>query len=114
MTGLGWAAVAAVALLGPGCAQPAPAEPVATSTVDMPPSYRFEPEVIEVPAGSAVTWTNSDNFTHTVRLLDGSEVIATLEPGQQAEHRFSEPGTYRYDCSLHPNDMDGTVIVTEP
>jgi plastocyanin len=23
-------------------------------------------------------------------------------------------GEHRYDCSLHPNDMSGTVIVTEP
>ena len=108
------AVAAAVAVLCAGCAESAPAEPVATSHVDLPPSYRFEPQAIEVPAGEAVTWTNSDNFTHNVRLLaDGQELLGTLEPGQSLEHTFSDPGTYRYDCSLHPADMDGTVIVTE-
>ena len=108
------AVTGAVAIVCVACSGQAPAEPVATSQVDLPPSYRFEPDLIEVPAGEAVTWTNSDNFTHTVRLLgDSQEVLGTLEPGQSLEHTFSDPGTYRYDCSLHPADMDGTVIVAD-
>ena len=108
------AAAAAVAVLCVGCAESAPAGAVATAHVDLPPSYRFEPQVIEVPAGEAVTWTNSDNFTHNVRLLaDSQDLLGTIEPGQSLEHTFSDPGTYRYDCSLHPADMEGTVIVTD-
>jgi len=26
--------------------------------------------------------------------------------------KFDKPGTYKYDCSIHP-DMTGTVTVTE-
>ena len=36
----------------------------------MAKSYRFDPKVIEVKAGDTVTWTNNDNFTHTVK-VDG-------------------------------------------
>lgn len=108
------AAVVAGAVLCAGCSESASPEPVATAGVELPRSYRFEPQVIEVLAGMAVTWTNSDNFTHTVRLLpDGQDVLGTLEPGQSIEHTFSDPGTYRYDCSLHPDAMDGTVIVVD-
>ena len=38
----------------------------------MAKSYRFEPKKIEVDAGSSVTWTNDDNFTHTVQ-VDGQD-----------------------------------------
>ena len=45
-------------------------EPVATTEVQLPRSYRFAPAAITVPVGATVTWTNDDNFTHTVQ-VDG-------------------------------------------
>ena len=105
-------AALAMAIVLAGCAG-APAEPVATNQVDLPPSYRFEPAAITVPDGTTVTWTNHDNFTHNVRLLDdGGEVLA-LPPGESVSFIFSGPGEHRYDCSFHPNDMSGVVIVSE-
>jgi plastocyanin len=95
------------------CAPQAAAEPVATNQVDLPPSYKFEPAAVTVPDGTTVTWTNHDNFTHNVRLLDdGGEVLA-LPPGASVSFTFSGPGEHRYDCSFHPNDMNGVVIVSE-
>jgi len=88
-------------------------QPVATSRVDLPKSYEFRPAVIRVASGTTVTWTNHDNFTHTVRLKDhDARVLGTLSPGQSLTHTFTTPGTYHYDCSLHPQDMQGEVIVT--
>jgi plastocyanin len=95
------------------CATAPSAEPVATSRVDLPPSYRFEPEVISVPDGTTVTWTNHDNFSHSVRLLDDGGEVLTMAPGESASFTFSGPGKHRYDCSLHPHDMSGVVIVSE-
>ena len=96
---------------GSGAEGPATSEGAATATdqVDMARSYRFEPAAISVAPASTVTWTNSDNFTHNVR-IDG-EVVGEAEPGQTITHTFDEAGTFRYDCSLHPNDMQGTVTV---
>ena len=62
-------AVAAAALVVAGCGgSGASNEPVATSEVSMAKSYVFEPRVIEIEAGETVTWTNDDNFTHTVEV----------------------------------------------
>lgn len=88
-------------------------DPVATDQVDLPPSYRFEPEAITVPDGTTVTWTNSDNFTHNVRLLDDGGDVLQLAPGESVSFTFTGPGEHRYDCSFHPNDMTGVVVVTE-
>jgi plastocyanin len=85
------------------------AEPVATTEVQMVKSYRFDPKTIEIEAGQTVTWTNEDNFTHTVE-VDGQE-DHEVGQGESVEITFDEPGTYDYVCTLHSQDMDGTVIV---
>ena len=84
-------------------------EPVATTEVQMVKSYRFDPKVIEIKAGQTVTWTNDDNFTHTVQ-VEGQE-DHKVEQGESVEITFDKPGTYDYVCTLHRHDMDGTVIV---
>lgn len=91
--------------------RPAPA-PVATDQVNLPRSYRFAPAAITVPAGTTVAWTNSDNFTHSVRLLDDGGRTLVLKPGDSVRFTFTTPGLHRYDCSFHPHDMTGTVTVT--
>jgi plastocyanin len=96
------------ALIG-GCAAPAPSGPVATDQIDLPRSYRFDPAAVVVPVGAAVTWTNRDQFTHSVRLPDRTHLI--LRPGESATSTFSRPGEYPYYCSFHARDMRGTVIV---
>jgi plastocyanin len=99
------------ALLLAACNQAATsAAPVATNQVDLPRSYRFAPEDITVPTGTEVTWTNNDNFTHSVRLFDSGEV-QMMKPGESVSVTFSSPGLFRYDCSLHPKDMHGSVLV---
>jgi plastocyanin len=84
-------------------------EPVATTEVTMAKSYRFDPETIEVEAGSTVTWTNEDNFTHTVQVDEQED--HEVGPGESLSITFDEAGTYRYVCTLHRQDMDGEVIV---
>lgn len=103
-------AVAAAALVAAGCAGSGESgEPVATTEVEMVKSYRFDPEVIEVEAGETVTWANEDNFTHTVQ-VDGQE-DREVGRGESVSITFDTPGTYRYVCTLHSQDMDGQVIV---
>ena len=106
-------AVSALAmLLLAGCGGSTSAsEPVETNQVDLPPSYKFEPKVIQVAAGTTVTWTNNDHFTHSVE-MDG-EPDHKIEPGDTVELTFDTPGEYKYVCTLHPHDMSGTVIVVD-
>jgi plastocyanin len=96
-----------------GCAGRGAEEPVATDRVNLPPSYRFEPAVISVADGTTVTWTNNDHFTHNVRLVDDGGDVLELSPGESVSFTFTGPGEHRYDCSLHPTDMTGVVIVTD-
>ena len=100
-----------IAFLFVACAQTGTAAPVATNQVDLPRSYRFAPETITIPSGTTVTWTNHDNFTHSVRGLDGDAGPLMMKPGEQVTHTFTSPGQFPYDCSLHPKDMHGSVLV---
>ncbi len=97
-----------------GCATPssAAAPPVQTKQVEMPPSYRFDPPVIEIKAGTTVTWHNSDNFTHDVHLLGSINWHSEpLHPGESTSYTFTQPGEYPYVCDFHSQDMKGKVIV---
>jgi plastocyanin len=103
-------AVLAAIMFAAGCGGTGESsEPVATTEVKMVKSYRFDPKTIEIEAGQTVTWTNEDNFTHTVE-VEGQE-DHEVGQGESVEITFDEPGTYEYVCTLHSQDMDGTVIV---
>jgi plastocyanin len=101
-------AVLAATVFAAGCGAGGSSEPVATTEVQMAKSYRFDPQTIEIEAGQKVTWTNKDNFTHTVQ-VEGQE-DHKVGKGESVEITFDEPGTYHYICTLHSQDMDGTVI----
>jgi plastocyanin len=96
-----------------GCAnEETAAEPVETNEVDLPRSYLFDPEAITVKAGTEVTWTNSDEFTHSVKLESPvEEMVGVIKPGEETSFRFEEPGRYEYVCTFHLQQMDGTVEV---
>jgi plastocyanin len=103
-------AIVVTACSGPSSAAGAP---VATSTVDLPPSYKFAPADISVAAGTTVTWTNDDHFTHSVHFLGGGlpSTPMVMQPGDHTTFTFTTPGRYEYECHLHPQDMRGTVTV---
>jgi plastocyanin len=103
------ACAAALAGLAAGCGGAGDSTPVATNEVTMVKSYRFDPERIVVEPGSTVTWTNDDNFTHTVQ-VDGQD-DHEVGRGDSFSVTFDEPGTYHYVCTLHRQDMEGEVIV---
>jgi plastocyanin len=69
----------------------------------------YTPEKLTVAAGATVTWVWQDGaIAHDVK-GDGfkSKVIAE----GTFPHRFDQPGTYQYRCTLHPN-MTGVIEVT--
>jgi len=99
----------ALILFAAGCGSSESTEPVAATEVQMAKSYRFDPKTIEIEAGDTVTWTNVDNFTHTVQV--GGQEDHEVERGESVSISFDTPGTYHYVCTLHSKDMDGEVIV---
>jgi plastocyanin len=102
-------AALAVTVVAAGCGGTGSTAPVATTAVSMAKSYRFDPKTIEINAGQTVTWTNDDNFTHTVK-VDGMD-DHKVGRGDSVSIRFDKAGTYHYVCTLHSKDMHGTVIV---
>jgi plastocyanin len=69
----------------------------------------FAPAAITVPTGSTVTWIwNSGAIAHDVV---GANFVSKVQADGTFSHRFEEPGTYPYICSLHPN-MTATIEVT--
>ncbi|MBW3538538.1 cupredoxin domain-containing protein, partial [Candidatus Parcubacteria bacterium] len=92
----------------------APARAVAVTITDQ----GFVPATVQVPAGSRVTWTNSDAAAHQVAAdphpthdsLPGLQSIA-LGKGGSFSHTFDAPGTYTYHDHQNPLKFRGTVVV---
>lgn len=74
----------------------------------------YSPSSITIQAGQTVTWVFDDRGVphDVVGLGDAKSVLRSplLKTGTW-QYTFTEPGTYDYTCSLHPN-MLGVVIVT--
>lgn len=68
----------------------------------------FLPPVIQVEPGATVTWTFDDGGTeHNVV---GPEWDSGVRSDGEYQQTFSEPGSYRYRCTLHSR-MTGRVDV---
>ena len=87
----------------------------------------FTPTTVTVNVGEKVIWKNTSQVIHNVvddtgkalyridvKLPSGSKPFDSglLQPGQSFAHVFTEPGMYRYVCTLHEGSgMKGVVIV---
>jgi plastocyanin len=69
----------------------------------------FQPQSLNIPVGTTVTWKNLDSTLHTVTsgsaesgksgtIFDSSY----LTGGKTFQHTFSSAGTFDYYCTLHP------------
>ncbi|MEU8896927.1 cupredoxin family copper-binding protein [Nocardia sp. NPDC048505] len=90
----------------------APGEAKATTvTVDVD-DMKFAPDALTVRVGDTVTWKFSDKVPHSVQGM-GDKAMGINSPiftTGEWSYTFTQPGTYRYLCSLHP-EMRGTVTV---
>ena len=96
--------------------------------------HKFTPETMTIQAGEVVRWVNDTEEAHTVTAVEGSlpdgvdyfssggarsEEQANdelgrelIDPGEEFEWTFEEPGSYSYYCIPHKDDgMVGTVVV---
>ncbi len=69
---------------------------------------KFQPAEITIKPGDTVTWTHPGPVGHTVKFADSESPI--LKNGASYSKTFDKPGTYPYECGIHPS-MKGTVIV---
>lgn len=78
----------------------------------------FGPEVVRVEAGTEVVWENRGRNDHNVipeaEDAEWAVEVDDFKPGDSASHVFTEPGRYRYFCSIHGTvdaGMIGQVVV---
>ena len=74
---------------------------------------RFSPDLVVVPAGSAVSFPNFDPIFHNVFSLSRPKSfdLGNYPQGQTRTVTFAKPGIVAVYCHLHPN-MAGTIVVT--
>jgi plastocyanin len=86
------------------------AAPVTGVTQVAAKDNRFTPPAIQVPAGTAVTWTFRDGLVPHDVTGDGWRSGDPRRKGSFT-HTFDRPGTYPYRCTVH-DGMTGRVVVT--
>jgi plastocyanin len=77
--------------------------------------FGFDPTVLEVSAGTTVTWTNHDDIDHSITSgtppdTDGTFDSEFFDQGGTYSYTFDTPGEYAYFCKRH-NSMTGLVRV---
>ena len=73
--------------------------------------FAFDPDALEVTAGTAVTVTNDDAAPHTWTADDGSFDSGQLGQGDAFDHTFDSAGEFTFHCEIHPT-MKGTITVS--
>jgi plastocyanin len=108
------ALVLGLTMLAAGCGSSRPADKAAKATPaagvhDVTArQVAFTPAAIQVPAGTTVTWHFDDGkVPHNVQ---GDGFKSPNLTKTTFQHRFDQPGTYAYVCTLHAG-MTGRVVV---
>jgi plastocyanin len=75
----------------------------------------FQQEVVRIPVGGSVEWTNEGRNPHNVIADGGAFRSPTLNPGGTFSQVFPGAGAFRYFCSFHGArggiGMSGVVLV---
>ena len=88
-----------------------PADKPASGTTVKIDNFSFGPATITIPAGSTVTWMNSDDVPHVVASDDGKLFKSkALDTDDRFSFTFTKPGTYNYYCAIHPK-MTANIVV---
>ena len=73
----------------------------------------MNPAVDTIVAGAAVTWTWTGALPHSVRSVGTPSFTSSGTHTGSGTYAvtFTNPGTYKYDCSVHGQAMTGTIVV---
>lgn len=117
-----WSAILALTAAGCGVAEPGTTRSpgpttrttsASTATVEVGiDNFTFQPAELTVRPGTKVVWINRDDVPHTATSSDKPRAFdsGALDTDGSFAHVFTQPGTYKYFCAVHPK-MVGTVIV---
>jgi plastocyanin len=80
-----------------------------TETVSMR-DFKFAPKKVTIDVGDEIRWRNRGDEPHNATGKGNSFDTPDLDPGDDADERFNDAGTYEYVCTIH-RSMKGTVQV---
>jgi len=112
--------LAAVALLGVTAASAqAPQKPPVKVTVN---DFYFSPTSVTIRKGRTVkwVWSSLNTYPHDVHLKKGPSNLkrkgsystkTSAVSEAQFQKKFETPGTYKYICTIHPDEMRMTITV---
>jgi plastocyanin len=112
--------LAAVTVLGVTAASPAaPQKPPVKVTVN---DFYFAPTAVTIKKGRSVkwVWSSYNTYPHDVHLKKGPANLkqkgsystkTSAVAGAHFQKTFETPGTYKYICTIHPDEMRMTITV---
>lgn len=71
--------------------------------------FSFQPSELTINTRETITWIQQDSVAHTV-VSSGLFQSNPLSTGEEFTFTFTKPGTYNYNCGIHPS-MKGKIIV---
>jgi plastocyanin len=114
-------AIAVVALALSGAASTAAKAPQKPKEVTINDFY-FSPEKVTLKEGQSIdwVWSEANTYPHDVHLKSGPKGLknkasystkTTAVTNAEFEKKFTTPGTYKFICTIHPTQMQMTVVV---
>ncbi len=78
----------------------------------------YRPEQIQVAPGDTVIFRNTDDYEHSIKLVDQPGILSPVEILGAGSHSFTVPesmagGTFLLGCDEHPN-MFAELVVSAP
>lgn len=74
---------------------------------------RFSEKTVALKPGETLVFSNRDDVTHNVTVIDNDEEVTDLglqKPGENLTYRFDKNGRFKARCSIHPG-MKMTINV---
>ena len=90
----------------------APALPAADAVVVTIEGFAYRPAALSVPDGTTGTWVNRDADPHNVVARARGFSSSLLYRDGAWSRTFTQPGTFTYICTLHPNMVASITVTT--
>jgi len=93
---------------GPPAGEPPAGEPEPVNITVMMMNFRYDPDPVEVPVGSTVTWVNRDAVYHTVTSDQSTGPLNSpdIQAAGSWSHTFTAKGDFYYHCTPHATLVD--------
>ncbi len=74
--------------------------------------FQYQPPTLTIVAGDDIRWVNGSDQAHTVTADNGSFDSGPFVRDEPFSVVFETAGTFAYHCTIHPDRMKGTIVVT--